>query len=363
MGEIETKKYVVAPNGDVIIHLCNFDPPFAVLPEDEELYVPRKIKPLFVSTSAFGSTGGLFGSKPPSDSTSAFGSGGGLFGSKPTSGFTGLFGSAAPSGSKPTSGFTSLFSSAAPSGSKPTFSFTGPLDSTAPPDSTTPSSSTGAASSADNLKQQPQPHSDDVEHEPTRVAPQVPSEKAVKPEEQTEPSVSSPEIHLQVSSAHLKLASRYFQKAFDGKFKESQPDSDGLLHVDASGWDMEALLIVLWVIHGKNRGIPKTIDLELLAKIAVIVDYYDCHEMFDAFAELWLQRLKGRFILLHKLDRELVLLLFVSWMFGWTNEFKLATRIVLHQSKGPLRTLDLPIPEAITSKFTPITIILEAANG
>ncbi len=160
MGEIETKKYVVAPNGDVIIHLCNFDPPFAVLPEDEELYVPRKIKPLFVSTSAFGSTGGLFGSKPPSDSTSAFGSGGGLFGSKPTSGFTGLFGSAAPSGSKPTSGFTSLFSSAAPSGSKPTFSFTGPLDSTAPPDSTTPSSSTGAASSADNLKQQPQPHSD-----------------------------------------------------------------------------------------------------------------------------------------------------------------------------------------------------------
>ncbi|TRX94186.1 hypothetical protein FHL15_004954 [Xylaria flabelliformis] len=453
MGEIETKKYVVAPNGDVIIHLRNFDPPFAVLPEDEALYVPLKNSifgsaPAFGSTSAFGSTGGLFGCKPPSDSTSAFGSGGGLFGSKPPSSSASLFGSAAPSGSTSGSGSTRLFGTRAPSGSTSAFGSTGlfsskpssgstsfasfgsttpssstslfgsaapsgssslfrskspsgststfgsmapsgstslfgsapssgstaasdstapsgstPSDTTAPSDSTTPSSSTGSASSADTLKQQPQPHRDNVEHEQTRVAPQVPSEKAVNPEEQTEPSVSSPQIHLQVSSAHLKLASRYFQKAFDSKFKESQPDSDGLLHVDASGWDTEALLIVLRVIHGQNRKIPKTMDLELLAKIAVIVDYYDCHEMFDAFAELWLQKLKGRFILLHRLDRELLLLLFVSWVFGWTNEFKLATRIVLRQSKGPLRTLDLPIPEAITGKFTLITIIWEAANG
>ncbi|KAI3319831.1 hypothetical protein HD806DRAFT_508074 [Xylariaceae sp. AK1471] len=450
MGEVKTKKYVVAPNGHVIIHLRNFDPPFAVLPKDEELYVHTKglfgSTKAFDSASAFGSAGGLFGSKPPSDSASAFGSGGGLFGSKnpsgppnpfgsaapsgSTSGFgsTGLFGSTAPSGStsaseftglfnsivfgsrapsdstsafgstglfgsKPSSGSpgfagfgsttpsgsTSTFGSAAPSGSSPLFGSkspsgstsafgsmaasgstslfgsappsgsTAPLDSTAPSSSTASSNSTRAASSADNIKQQRQPHSDDVKHEPTRVAPQVPGEKAVKPQEQTEPSVSSPEIQLQVSSAHLKLASRHFQKVFDSKFKKSQRDSDGLLHVDASGWDTEALLIVLRVIHGQHRKLPKTMDLELLAKIAVIVDSYDCHEIFDAFAELWLQRLKSRFILLHKLDRELLLLLFVSWVFGWTNEFKLATRIVLHQSKGPLRTLDLPIPEKITN--------------
>lgn len=196
----------------------------------------------------------------------------------------------------------------------------------------------------------------DVEHESSSAASQAPTENTVSPEEEPEPSIAVPEIHFKVSSAHLKLASRYFQKAFDSNFKESQPDSDGTLRIDASDWDTEALLIVLRIIHGQNRQIPRQIDLELLAKIAVIVDYYDCREIVDAFAELWLQRLKSRFILLHKLDRELVLLLLVSWVFGWANEFKLATKIVLRQSKGLLRTLELPIPEAITCKFSTITI-------
>lgn len=181
----------------------------------------------------------------------------------------------------------------------------------------------------------------------------------MKSEEQTKPSNAVPEIHFQVSSAHLKAASRYFQKAFDGKFKESQPGSDGLLRVDASGWDTKALLIVLRIIHGQNRQVAKAVDLELLAKIAVIMDYYDCHETLDAWAELWLYRLKDRFILLHRLDRDLVLLLLVSWVFGWANEFKLATKIVLRESKGPLHTLGLPIPEAITCKFSAILSIIK----
>ncbi|KAI1196096.1 hypothetical protein F5X97DRAFT_224977 [Nemania serpens] len=314
----------------------------------------------FGSTGGFGSAGGsgstgLFGSPGAAGSTGAFGSTG-VFGSTGY-GSTRAFGSAGASDSTAPSGFAAAFGSSVPSGSNtvPSVSTAASSSPSAVGSSSTSGptpavGSTGAGTFFLDLRRnQSQSPSDDVEHESSSAASQAPTENTVSPEEEPEPSIAVPEIHFKVSSAHLKLASRYFQKAFDSNFKESQPDSDGTLRIDASDWDTEALLIVLRIIHGQNRQIPRQIDLELLAKIAVIVDYYDCREIVDAFAELWLQRLKSRFILLHKLDRELVLLLLVSWVFGWANEFKLATKIVLRQSKGLLRTLELPIPEAITS--------------
>ncbi|TGJ87189.1 hypothetical protein E0Z10_g1629 [Xylaria hypoxylon] len=394
---METRKCIIDPNGDAIICLRNFDPPFAVLGTDEELFVLKKMKSLFGTASSgttapsgpggfagFGS-GGLFGNAPsgttaPSGSTAPPGSFGGMFGNAPSgstapSGFAGMFGNAPSSTTIPPSSFAGMFGNApsgspAPSGSDAFAGFGsgGFFGSASSPDSAgaagaAPSGSTSTAFSFGNIPgTQTQSPSDGIEKESSRVAPQGPSENAVKPEEQTEPSTATPELHLQVSSAHLKLASRYFQKAFDGDFQESKRDVDGFLCVDASDWNREALIIVLRIIHGQNRQVPKVLDLEMLAKVAIIVDYYDCHELFDAFAELWLLRLKHRFILLHKLDRELILLLLVSWVFRWESEFKLATKIVLRQSKGPLNTLKLPIPEEITCKFSAIYTTLKTAN-
>jgi hypothetical protein len=36
-------------------------------------------------------------------------------------------------------------------------------------------------------------------------------------------------------------------------------------------------------MHGKHLAIPQTVDLELLANIACVVDYYDCHEAVEPF--------------------------------------------------------------------------------
>ncbi|KAJ2979490.1 hypothetical protein NUW58_g7185 [Xylaria curta] len=452
---MEPEKYIIDPNGDAIIRLRDFNAPFAVLKEGEELYVPikttapaatgglfgfassdstapidpgnpfRSVFASFSGTSAPSSTGvrfgfassgttaptstdGLFGSSAtkPTSTSSLFGtapsgttqppSTDGLFGSasfRNTAPAGGLFGSASSSTTKPAStgglfgsasssnntgaslfgrmsgtsssgptapsGSGGLFSFASPSGTTPPSGSAtptgtpGPVDSTSSADSVSSSGSPGVTSSSEDV-QQPKLPSDDAKHESSEIS--------IHPEEQTEPSTKSPELRLQVSSAHLKLASRYFQKALGGEFREAQPNIDGLLCIDASHWDRKALIIVLQIIHGQNRQVPKTLDLEMLAKIAVIVDYYDCHEVFDAFAELWLHRLKGRLILLHKLDRELLFLLLVSWVFRWAYEFKLATKIILRHSKGPLLTLDLPIPEAITCKFSATTIALIAAN-
>ncbi|KAJ8127829.1 hypothetical protein O1611_g5807 [Lasiodiplodia mahajangana] len=198
------------------------------------------------------------------------------------------------------------------------------------------------------MAQQSQPPGNGVQYKPVTVAPPGPGKNAVASEAQEEPSTARPEIYFQVSSAHLTFASPYFEKALGGPFKESQPGSDGLRHVDASDWDVEALLIVLRIIHGRNRQVPKSLSLEMLAKVAVIVDYYKCYEIADAFAEIWFQRIKGS-LLINSLNRDLILLIHVSLIFRWADEFKAATKIALLHSKGPLRTLGLPIPEKITS--------------
>lgn len=40
---------------------------------------------------------------------------------------------------------------------------------------------------------------------------------------------------------------------------------------------------MLDIMHGKHLAIPQTVDLELLANIACVVDYYDCHEAVEPF--------------------------------------------------------------------------------
>ncbi|KAI0098781.1 hypothetical protein GGR51DRAFT_423278 [Nemania sp. FL0031] len=201
-----------------------------------------------------------------------------------------------------------------------------------------------------------------VKYESVTVAPPGHGGNTVVSKAREVPSIASPQIDFRVSSAHLILASPYFQKALDGPFKESQPGIDDLRHVDASDWDAEALLTVLQIIHGRNLQVTRYLDLEMLAKIAVIVDYYECYETVYAFAELWYQQIKKK-LSRSRLDRDLILILHVSRVFRWASEFKAATHIALLHSKGPLHTLGLPIPESITSAINDQRVVTLRAIG
>lgn len=55
----------------------------------------------------------------------------------------------------------------------------------------------------------------------------------------------------------------------------------------AADVDETALEIVLNVIHLKKRRVPKIVNVELLARIAVLVDYYECAEAVEAFSSIW----------------------------------------------------------------------------
>lgn len=82
------------------------------------------------------------------------------------------------------------------------------------------------------------------------------------------------------------LASPYFKTMLGGPWREADE-----LELEAEDWDRGALLIIMRVIHVQNQHVPRLIKLELLAKIAILVDYYECRDAIDLAAEIWIKQL------------------------------------------------------------------------
>lgn len=147
------------------------------------------------------------------------------------------------------------------------------------------------------------------------------------------------------------LASSIFNKKLSGPWKESLKDPvERVRHIETTEWDVDALLILFQIIHGKHSHVPRSVDLEMLAKIATLVDYYDCHEAVQLYGDMWIDGIKND--LLTQCSRELVLWILVSWVFSKENIFNQVTRTAILDSKGPVSTLELPIPQFLTGMFS-----------
>ncbi|RGP77232.1 hypothetical protein FLONG3_4747 [Fusarium longipes] len=157
---------------------------------------------------------------------------------------------------------------------------------------------------------------------------------------------TSTQIEFRVSSRHLSLASPVFRAMLESKFKESHLNEQGLYEVQASEWDAEALVILLDIIHGHHRDVPKRISVEILSHIAIIVDYYGCHEIMELVLTAWLANL-GRPEDFVKQDP--LRWLFISWVFRQESLFTVATKMLLLYDDGKY-VVDLPIPQPILDK-------------
>ncbi|KAF7182138.1 hypothetical protein CNMCM7691_001526 [Aspergillus felis] len=80
-------------------------------------------------------------------------------------------------------------------------------------------------------------------------------------------------FRIQVSAKHLMLASSVFKKECVA-YRQN-----GSVEINAKCWDIEALLILLRAIHNQHYSIPRKLTLEMLAKVAVLADYYKCKEV------------------------------------------------------------------------------------
>lgn len=232
--------------------------------------------------------------------------------------------------------------------------------------STSVTDSDGLASAADSDEPEPEPLPPAEEDQPVPdadsdgLAPAAdegePKPEPAPPAEEDGPAVvknAEPErlsdVRFRLSSRHLGLASRYFQKRLEGPWKDGSPVLSGnCRYIYAEDWDIKALPVLVQIIHGRNRSVPRSVSLEMLAKIAVLVDYYECHEAVEIFSETWVKALESPPSTQY--NRDLILKLVVSWVFGQADMFQAVTETALQQSRGPLPILGLPIRESLVRK-------------
>ncbi|KAF2026285.1 hypothetical protein EK21DRAFT_103357 [Setomelanomma holmii] len=166
------------------------------------------------------------------------------------------------------------------------------------------------------------------------------------------------EVHYRVSSRHLMLASPVFMCALekDG-WSESVPhQDDGLFHITADDWDPQALLVLLLVLHSRNRKVKRTVSLNRLAKLATLVDYYDCVEACGLFTCVWLNNLEKTTKAPTTYCRDLILWIWISWVFKENEAFKRSTKTAIEVTNETLQTLDLPIPSRSARYFANHTL-------
>ncbi|EUC39634.1 hypothetical protein COCMIDRAFT_41874 [Bipolaris oryzae ATCC 44560] len=144
------------------------------------------------------------------------------------------------------------------------------------------------------------------------------------------------EIHYLVSSRHLMLASPWFRRTLTREeFVESLKNpSDGRYHIYANDWDEEALLILLNIFYIQTRQVPATISLEMLAKIAVLIDYYELEnaEVIERDTKDWITNVRRNAAILSSYCRDLMLWICISRVFCMCEEFKKATAVAIKET-------------------------------
>lgn len=159
---------------------------------------------------------------------------------------------------------------------------------------------------------------------------------------------SCPETRIKVSSKHLSVASKHFRNRFR-RLSHHSTEADGRFHVTLAGSDPAAVIIVMDIIHGRGRKVPKSVDLEMLAKVAVFVDTFRCFEAVEAYADRWFERLvRDRLPL--ACGRDLVLWVYASYVYRQSDAFRQATRIAVLKSDGPLSSAGLPVRDGVISE-------------
>ncbi len=159
-------------------------------------------------------------------------------------------------------------------------------------------------------------------------------------------------IHMLVSSRHMMLASPVFRAMLDGNFKEGcDLTSNGKVQVPLTDDDPAAFAIVLNIIHGHNRRVPREVDLELLTEISILVDKYQMVEVVEFFAESWIEGLKPGLPKDYGSEKQNVhKWIGISWVFDLSNEFKSITKLTgTSTGAGLVDDVDdrLPIPTII----------------
>ncbi|KAL3472861.1 hypothetical protein BJX99DRAFT_261927 [Aspergillus californicus] len=165
------------------------------------------------------------------------------------------------------------------------------------------------------------------------AAPEPIEEPIEKPAEEASGKI----FCIQVSAKHLTLASPVFKQNLNGGWKEK-----GSVEIFAEGWDIDAFLVLLRVIHCQNSQLPQTLSLEMLANVAIIADHYKCKDAIGILKDIWIKGLPEPDTT--PLSRNLMQWLWVAFFYELPDQFKQTTSTAMSSSEGCIDSLGFPFP-------------------
>ncbi|KAG9240103.1 hypothetical protein BJ878DRAFT_320137 [Calycina marina] len=138
--------------------------------------------------------------------------------------------------------------------------------------------------------------------------------------------VAQKEVHCLVSSMHLMLASEYFCSILGGDTREASVLKNKGHITMRLGVDLDSMEILLNIIHGASRKIPRQVTLELLTQLAILVAGFGMSGTVEFFSDTWIDNLT-RQGLPKSYSSRIFPYLFIFWVFNRQDEFRDMTRL------------------------------------
>lgn len=167
--------------------------------------------------------------------------------------------------------------------------------------------------------------------EPEAVPPQAKLDgSATSISDTRETESKTQQVQMRVSSKHLVLASRTFRTCL-GSFSEGRMlQTEGNVTLPLPEEDPDAMIVLLHIIHGQTRKVPRQVSLDMLKRLAAVVNYYQIQEVVENFSDIWLEYL-GHKSLPADYTREALAWLFIFWVFrkkdGFRGDSNITTRM------------------------------------
>ncbi|GAQ09906.1 hypothetical protein ALT_7227 [Aspergillus lentulus] len=181
---------------------------------------------------------------------------------------------------------------------------------------------------------------------PTTTSPSA--EAAAVEEETTQNEQPQAILKIRASSKHLTLACPQFTRTLHSGFQESHSlEKAGHLTLEIDNWDPAAFLLLMLILHGRTRPVPRKLTLSKLVDFAVLVDYYECYEAVEVFTDMWMTALKKPTTATSLTSlAQAEEWLFVSWVFQHREMFAQTGGYLLENLTGRFCS-ELPVPRRV----------------
>ncbi|RDW61717.1 uncharacterized protein DSM5745_10389 [Aspergillus mulundensis] len=155
------------------------------------------------------------------------------------------------------------------------------------------------------------------------------------------------EYQIRCSSKHLMLASKTFERQLP--YFMDEIEKHGFVEIGLFDEPPRIFLLVLMIIHGRTRLLPRKIGLSTLAGVAELSHKLECEEAVNASAQLWISKFgKDLPRVYSKYARWW---LQISWVFQGKYVFQKITKVIQATSTDAIEGNLLCVPDTIIDEL------------